>query len=244
MSAHFTQLGWDVTRPLAVVVAELDVDHPESQHANSTRTDQDRLSDGWQQVVRTHERTAPSVGCRHEVVTLFPTSTDRAVRDIEGLVRKVAGDRTSGRRSFSTGVSRVIYSLADLPAAYDQACTAVVVGRRINGPGQIAHFDELGVHRLLSLQTDKSELRSFTDDVLKSLSADNAEAADLRLTLQTLLDCNCNVAEASRALHMHYNTLRYRIGKLESVVGSFTDDPVLRLNVSLALQVMKMHEMS
>lgn len=84
----------------------------------------------------------------------------------------------------------------------------------------IAHFDELGVHRLLSLQTDKSELRSFTDDVLKSLSADNAEAADLRLTLQTLLDCNCNVAEASRALHMHYNTLRYRIGKLESVVGS------------------------
>jgi purine catabolism regulator len=138
----------------------------------------------------------------------------------------------------------VIYSLADLPAAYDQACTAVVVGRRRNGPGRIAHFDELGVHRLLSLQTDKSELRSFTDDVLKSLSADNAEAADLRLTLQTLLDCNCNVAEASRALHMHYNTLRYRIGKLESVVGSFTDDPVLRLNVSLALQVMKMHEMS
>ncbi|MGW6020240.1 hypothetical protein ACWFNS_19845 [Oerskovia enterophila] len=38
--------------------------------------------------------------------------------------------------------------------------------------------------------------------------------------------------------------MRYRIGKLESVVGSFTDDPVLRLNVSLALQVMKMHEMS
>jgi purine catabolism regulator len=96
------------------------------------------------------------------------------------------------------------------------------------------------VHRLLSLVDDPEELRSFATEVLAGLSGDSTEAADLRRTLQVLLDTNCNVAETARALHFHYNTLRYRIGKLESILGPFTTDPNLRLDIALALKVVQM----
>jgi purine catabolism regulator len=241
VSAHCTQLGWNVDRPLVVAVAQLDDSEAAVPPPSlAGRTPQDRLTAAWQQVMRARDKAAPVVGFSHEVIALLPATRDTATGVVAELIAAVTGDRGGGRRSFSTGVSRVIDSVAELPTAYDQARKAVVVGRRTRGRGAVAHFDTLGVHRLLSLVSDPEELRSFAAETLGRLVEEAPDAVDLRRTLQALLDTNCNVAETARALHFHYNTLRYRISKLESIVGPFTADPELRLDVALALRVVQM----
>ena len=154
----------------------------------------------------------------------------RAVREI---VRIVRGDGGGGRRSFTTGVSRPITSAADLPSAYDEALKAVSVGRQMHGEGALTHFDGLGIFRLLALVPDSADLRRFVSDASR-------ENADLRHTLTVLLDTNLNVAETARILHFHYNTLRYRVAKLEKMLGPFTSDPAQRLTLALALKVIQM----
>lgn len=142
--------------------------------------------------------------------------------------------------SVSVGMSRPVTHVLDVPRAYDQAVTAFRVGRRLYGRGFAAHFSELGIDRVLSLVEDRDELSSFAQEVLGDLAGDGDRAADLRRTLEVLLETNVNVAESARRLHYHYNTLRFRIEKLERIVGPFRDDARVRLNVQVALLIRRM----
>jgi purine catabolism regulator len=244
--AHAQSLGWDMGRRMVVVVAESD---PSSTPAQLPPEElnhlQERFATAWAQVVRQQDPTAPVVGFSQEVVAVLGVAQDAdsdsitsAVRD---LARKVSGDGGGGRRSFSTGISRPISSPDELQGAYEQARKAVGVGRQMAGPSALTHFDGLGIFRLLSLVPDTAELRSFAAEALGELIAnDTLENADLRTTLSVLLDTNLNVAETARILHFHYNTLRYRIVKLERMLGPFTTDHNLRLTLSVALLVVQM----
>jgi purine catabolism regulator len=243
---HCRSLGWQIDRPMVVVVAELDpieaapVGRPAAGLAVSYRSQHERFTSAWQQVMRSRDRAAPVVGFSQEVVALVPVEAGEAEPVVAEIVAAVAGDRGGGRQPFCAGVSRPVAGPAGIAAGYAQARKSVAVGRRVHGHGSVSHFDSLGVHRLLSLVPDPGELKSFAAEVLAELAGDSTEAADLRITLQTLLDTNLNVAETARLLHFHYNTLRYRIGKLERIVGPFTSDANLRLDVALALQVVQM----
>ncbi|MGH3505247.1 MAG: PucR family transcriptional regulator [Nocardioidaceae bacterium] len=241
--SHFATLGWDVSRPVVVVVAAHDpITGADQRSAAEARAAQDRFVNAWVNVVGRHDKTAPVVGFTSEVVAIVGAPEEGSPRQVvDELVRFVSGDGGGGRHSFSTGVSRVVDDPLGLCAGYEQARRAVHVGRQLQGTSAVAHFDDLGAFRLLSLIEDAGELRSFVTEVLGDLAdEDAAEAADMRATLRVLLDTNFNVAETSRRLHFHYNTLRYRITKLERMVGPFTTDPDLQLDLSLALRVMQM----
>nr|WP_255429998.1 PucR family transcriptional regulator [Streptomonospora sp. PA3] len=249
---HCASLGWDIDRPLVVVVAELDAEPGAPvPAAGDLRPAHERFAGAWSMVVRERDPRAAVVGYSQEVVVLMGADSGgngaaggAPGRLVRSVIAQVAGDGGGGRRPFATGISRVAHGPAELPRAYEQARQAARVGRRMNGPGSVAEFDDLGVYRLLSQIPDTAELRSFTAETLGELAETGTpEKDDLRSTLETLLDNNLNVAETARLLHFHYNTLRYRIGKLERMLGPFSTDPHLRLNIMVALRAVRMRDL-
>lgn len=241
---HAASLDWDIDRPLVVVVAEMDEDG-EEHDTEETRFLQQRFARAWTHAVGVRDTASPVMGFSREVVTVLgigdPEDNERAMRAVGDLVRVVRGDGGGGRRSFSTGVSRGIRDVEDLPRAYQEALNAVTVGRQMHGFGAVTHVDGLGIYRLLALIPDSAQLRRFVQDSLGVLATDDSpEYADLRRTLEILIDTNMNVAETARQLFFHYNTLRYRIAKLEKMLGPFTEDPEVRLTLALALKVHQM----
>ena len=244
--SHAASIGWDIARSMVVVVAETDENDAESTRApEEVRSLQERFVRAWVQAVRARDATTPVAGFSQEVVALLPVGpdadTDAVLRAVGEIAKVVRGDGGGGRRTFSTGVSRPITSVVDLPAAYDEALKAVHVGRQMHGVSALTHFDGLGIYRLLALIPDGADLRRFVDESLGELATDDSpEYADLRRTLSVLLDTNLNVAETARRLFFHYNTLRYRIAKLERMLGPFTSDAQLRLTLALALRIHQM----
>jgi PucR family transcriptional regulator, purine catabolism regulatory protein len=265
-------LGWDLDRPLAVVVAELErspgavPSDPEEQRLRA------RLTDAWTSAVRDCDPGAAVAGFATDLVAVvgLPDRRDptrlahhrevppdrpqgsRGLGDAQAslpeaavtLARSIAaGLARRSRHVLSVGVSRPVTTPAEVATAYDQATKAVQIGRRIHGQGTVTRFDSLGVFRLLSLIDDAEELRSFALDSLGPLLLlDPAERDDLLQTLEALVECNLNVARAARRLYFHYNTLRYRITKLERLLGPFTADPDLCLQIGLALQIIRIRE--
>jgi PucR family transcriptional regulator, purine catabolism regulatory protein len=265
--SHCTGFGWDLDRPMAVLVAELDPRDPsrtgpragETRGARATRGGeadpgtasrgddrqaQDRLAAALTAAVRRRDRRAAVASFAREVVAVVGVAPDGDLAGLSALVKDAMagfGEHQGPRWTFSAGFSRTVTLPAALPEAYEQAVKAVRVGRQLQGAGAVAHFDQLGVYRLLSLVSDPAELHAFVRETLGELAGDDdPEAVDLRRTLQVLLETNLNVAETARRLHFHYNTLRYRIGKLERMLGAFTEDAHLRLNLTLALHVLRM----
>ena len=243
---HTAGFGWEVHRPVVVVAAEIDPAVPGQEPVSGVqrRRWQERFSAAWRQVTGSVDPGIPCVDFSSEVVSLLPVADgdDDPVAGqsvVRRMVTAVAGDKGGGRRPFSVGVSRVASALDELPEAYAQARRAVEVGRRVKGGGSTTFFDQLGVHRLIALVPETSELQSFTRDVLGPLAEGSSEAADLRETLQVLLDTNFNVAEAARLQFFHYNTMRYRVSKLERLLGPLSSDPHLRLDVAVALRVLE-----
>ncbi|MEX1163749.1 MAG: PucR family transcriptional regulator ligand-binding domain-containing protein [Nitriliruptor sp.] len=233
--------GWDLDRRVVVLVVRLD--QPGDPVVPDEVTRRAPLLSVIRPAIVERDPGAAVARFSHEVVIVTAAFEGS---DGRGDARRFAGrlldqaSRSVGV-TLSAGLSRPVHDVRDIAGAYDQASRALVIGRRIHGPGALAHFDELGAYRVLSLVEDQAELRSFADEVLGELAADTAAAADLRATLQALLDAGGNVAQAARQLHFHYNTLRYRIEKLESMLGPFTTDARVRLDVQLALLVLAMH---
>jgi purine catabolism regulator len=249
---HAATLGWDIDRPMYVISAELDPAATDEGPVSGRvrRMWQERFAAAWRQVCESQKPVVPTVDFTAEVVALVPVpegyddavGAAAAARPVlDQLVVAVRGDRGGGRRPFSVGVSRLVEQLSDLPDAYSRARRAAEVGRRIHGGGATTWFDDLGLHRLLALVPDADEVQSFAADVLGPLAEPTKEAADLRRTLQVLLDTNLNVAGAARVQFFHYNTMRYRVSKLERILGPFTADPHLRLDIAVALQVLHEH---
>ncbi|MGZ4647186.1 MAG: PucR family transcriptional regulator [Blastococcus sp.] len=241
--AYTRSFGWRLDGPVAVLVTATET---VADAADPTRALDvlDRLADGWRAALETEVAGAAVAGLATEIVTLLPLD-GRTPEEMSGLVAAVTS-RVNGRlrrvgRVLGTGIGRPAGSLSALAEAHRQAQRALGVGQEIHGGNAVTHFDQLGVFRLLSLIPDSTELRTYVDEVLGSLAdASDPDSADLRETLRVLLETNLNVAESARRLHFHYNTMRYRIGKLERLLGPFTSDPTLRLNLLLALHAARM----
>jgi len=100
-------------------------------------------------------------------------------------------------------------------------------------------FDELGIYRLLLLVPDLVEVQKFAHDVLGPLAdRDAGGSSQYRDTLAAYFRENASYQAAARSLHVHPNTIVYRLRRVESITGLDLSDSHHRLLLQLALEIL------
>jgi purine catabolism regulator len=101
------------------------------------------------------------------------------------------------------------------------------------------HFAHLGALRLIFQLAGNPELRSFQHDLLGPLEEyDRSHRSEFVQTLDAFFRAGGNHMQAARDLHVHRNTLIYRLDRIRELLGGAElEHPDSRLNLQLALKI-------
>ncbi|AOM83610.1 PucR family transcriptional regulator [Salisediminibacterium beveridgei] len=101
---------------------------------------------------------------------------------------------------------------------YQEAKMAIKLGKKDTISNQIIHYDDLGIIKLLG-HLRYELLADYQKEQLSGLINFDAETGeDLTSTLEKYLENNGNIKSCAASLHIHPNTLRYRLNKIESLL--------------------------
>ncbi|WP_033284918.1 PucR family transcriptional regulator [Streptomyces sp. NRRL F-525] len=119
-------------------------------------------------------------------------------------------------------------------AAYKQAEQALSVARR-RGRVLVEH-EQLAAGSVLPLLADDA-VRAFADGLLRPLAEHDATGrGDLVASLRAWLSRHGQWDAAAADLGVHRHTLRYRMRRVEEILGRSLDDPDVRMELWLALK--------
>lgn len=229
------RLGFELGGEVVVLIARQDggVD-------SSLRVRRDQLTTGAKGWVQRRAPTALTTVRQGALTAILPLSGVEPPPDL----RRLAGDLRMecagalGGAEVSVGVGRPKSGITGVRSCYREAEQALVMGVRLFGPGRVTSFADLGLYRLLFAMQTSTELREFFDDQVKPLvEYDRRTGAGLMKTLDAFFRCHGSPTEIAGLLHLHRNTVLYRLRRIEDVGRLRLDNPDTRLNLHLCLKV-------
>jgi hypothetical protein len=138
------------------------------------------------------------------------------------------------------GLSELVEFPELLPGGVRQAERAIDLGLRLGRAGQPIRYEELGVYRLLCTIGDMRQLMGFARGVLGSLlDYDTEHRTELVRTLSVYLHHLGSHKQSARMLHLHTNTVAYRIARIEAISGLDLGDPDDRLVAHVAVKIIE-----
>ncbi|KOU76817.1 PucR family transcriptional regulator [Streptomyces sp. MMG1533] len=146
-------------------------------------------------------------------------------------VREQAAD--SDEDELVVGLSAPVGPIA-AAAAYKQAEQALSVARR-RGRVFVEH-EQMAAGSVLPLLADDA-VKAFADGLLRPLYEHDATGrGDLEASLRAWLSRHGQWDAAAADLGVHRHTLRYRMRRVEEILGRSLDDPDVRMELWLALK--------
>jgi hypothetical protein len=231
--------GWLPPPPWRVVVLAGAHDGPGAAAGSAARVEPERELDVWESASRRRSWRQP-------LLSIFDGVPLMLVRDVPGdsspgtwewllaVVEEVARTTPTATASAGGSVSR--------PVELDRSRREATEVQRLREAGRITGTTTTVEHAWAAVTTARALGGIWTEELLGPIGAlrahDEAHQSAYLETVAAWLDHPGDPREAARTLHVHPNTLRYRMTRLADVVELDLHDPETRLALRLQLRAL------
>jgi DNA-binding PucR family transcriptional regulator len=214
-AARLATFGLDAAAPLAAIVCESE--------------DPDLGLDRLERALADGELPAVAAVKARELVAVVAWTGDEA-----GLATLAAG--LHDRLDEPVGVGGLAADASGLRAAIVEARHASRFARMRRDAGWATHH-QVGSHSLLLALQDEEVLTAFRRALLHPLEEHDARRRSRLVdTLDRFLSSGCRWQETAAALHVHVNTLRHRLNRVEQLTGRDLASMEDRVDLYIALR--------
>ncbi len=166
---------------------------------------------------------------------LVLTQADQNLSQMIETIRAEAGGL-----ELRMGISGVQRGAEGVGAAHRQCREVLHITRRLKDPRPAVYFDDLGYLHALYLAGEASlTTNPYVPAVRYLLDVGERELFN---TLEAYLDAGGNGVQTAENLHIHRSTLNYRLSRLVELRIPDLSDPLIRMNLQVALKLLRLFE--
>ena len=177
---------------------------------------------------------------RPEVSLLFwPCASAKSGREFKAIANRLVEHFTSSfhRASLVIGIGRPAASVREWLRSLGQARESWRMGNSWQA-SPVTYFGDLGLYQLLTgLGGSGEAARFFRKTVEPLLAHDENHNAELVETLEAFFACHGNLSQTATALHIHRNTLTYRLQRISGITRLDLNDADARFSLQLGLKL-------
>lgn len=169
-----------------------------------------------------------------QIVVLFDTinkeMNENTMSLFEDLLKK---------NSCIAGISQSFIHLQELSEYHKQSIGALHMGEILHESKRIFKYKDYIISHMILHFHNETNIKNLVHPAVNTLKdLDEKKGTDFLKTLLTYINNNQNITLASKALHIHYNTVKYRINRIEQLTNiDFTDSEML-FNICLSSKVL------
>jgi purine catabolism regulator len=204
------ELGYSLELPHSIILVAIE---------NAPSALLSRISNQIQSDLTRQGIQAPIVQRESSLLIMLPggQSTPRAREVAEQMRGRLLADQHKPAVALSNSAA----TISEWPRALREAEQSLLLGRQLFGSERVLAFNDLGVYRLLLLLRDQPELWTFYQETLAGLAAyDAQQRSELLHTLEAYFNNLGNLRRTADAIHVHRNTLLYRLERIKEISGS------------------------
>ncbi|ARF16286.1 helix-turn-helix domain-containing protein [Sporosarcina ureae] len=177
---------------------------------------------------------------QNKIAALFSFPAKLQVANPVGSIKQLALhlqqeiEKIYNEIDITIGIGRMKPNLADVHESFKEAEKCITFMKNYHFEERALSYTDLGIQRFI-LRNSEEELLDFVHEVIGPLiQYEQARKGDLLQTLLTYFRQNQNIKRTAVALHVHTNTLNYRLKRIEEILSTDLTDGQQLFNIQLA----------